>query len=139
MRRSRMTPSFALLLLLALALATTACEQEQQSEEPPTASDEPALAVEPTCAEIGEGFTVTAAGLEPNEEYVVLIDPPHADELEPGVFGAADDQGVMEVPASLPEDAGVQPGDYTLTVSDADDDEELATAALTIAESCPAP
>ena len=97
------------------------------------------LAVEPACAQIGDGFTATATGLEPGFDYSVTIDPPHSDAAEPGTIGQADQDGVLEVPATLPDDTGVEPGEYTLELSPAipgEPGETLTAAELEIAETC---
>ncbi len=94
---------------------------------------EPALSVEPDCATIGEGFTATATGLDPDREYTVMIEPRHSERAEPGTSGTADADGVLEVPATLPDDT--QPGDYQLELSRHDD--TLATTDLHIDHTCP--
>ncbi len=92
------------------------------------------LTVEPECAEIGGSFTATATGLEPGEQYAILIDPRPADGFEGGAPGTADADGVLEVPGSLTAD-GIQAGDYTLEVSDGSG-QGLAAIPWEIAESC---
>ena len=97
------------------------------------------LAVETACAEIDDGFTATATGVEPGIDYSVMIDPPHSDAAEPGTIGEADEDGALEVPASLPEGSGIEPGEYTLKLSPAvpgESGETLATEQLEIAETC---
>ena len=97
-----------------------------------------ALAAEPECVQPGDRFTAVASGLEPGAEYSVLIDPRPSTGLERGAHGTAGDDGVLEVPARLPDDA--EPGGYTLTVHPFDGVEAgqaQASADLEIAQACP--
>ena len=89
---------------LMVGLLLTGCGAEEPTEVPTSSVDGgPELSVLPPCAQIGEGFTVIATDLEPGEEYLVMIDPPHSDDLDDGALGAADQDGKLEIPASLPD------------------------------------
>jgi len=96
----------------------------------------PTLAVEPTCAEIGDGFTATATGLEAGQDHVIEIVPAHSEDIDSGVMGTAADDGTLEAPASLPEEADIEVGNYTLTLTVFEQDDVLATTDLEIAETC---
>jgi hypothetical protein len=128
-------------------------DEDGQPTPDPTAETDPAddeaeagdlrLVVAPACAEIGGEFTVTAQGLEPGSEYVVRFDPePSATgEFDPSVFDVADDDGNLDIPAALPEDAGLETGRYdielfTAEAVETDTGTPLIAAELEIAESC---
>lgn len=127
--------------------AVTEDDWEEQDDPESQAGDDLAdadgvlLAVEPACAEIGDGFTVTADGLEPDTNHAVMIDPePSATgAFEEGVLGASDGDGTLEVSATLSEDADIQPGEYTIdlyTAEEGDAGDWLISTDLEIAESC---
>ncbi len=105
-----------------------------------TGADEAAadasLDVDAACAQIGDGFVARASGLDAGVDYAVTIDPRHSDQLESGVMGTADEHGTLTAPASLPDDAGVRAGEYTLEFTEFEQDRTLATASLTIAAEC---
>ena len=126
-----------------------ATEEDWETEDDPESqagddladADGVLLAVEPACAEIGDGFTVTADGLEPDTNHTVMIDPvPSATgAFEEGVLGASDEDGTLEVSATLGEDADIQPGEYTIDLSTAEEGDAgdwLISTDLEIAESC---
>ena len=116
-------------------------DPESQAGDDLADADGVLLAVEPACAEIGDGFTVTADGLEPDTNHAVMIDPePSATgAFEEGVLGASDGDGTLEVSATLSEDADIQPGEYTIdlyTAEEGDAGDWLISTDLEIAESC---
>jgi len=99
------------------------------------------VAVDPACAEIGDGFTVTVAGLDLDADHVVAVEPePSATSaFEPEVTAPSDGEGELQVTASLSEEADLQPGDYEVAVYTAaagEADEWLHAADLEIAETC---
>ena len=114
-------------------------EEALEPDEGSTATEEaagPTLTVEPTCAEIGDGFTVTATGLEAGQDHAIQIVPPHSEDIDSGVMGTAAADGTLEAPASLPEEADIEVGNYTLTLGVFEQEEILATTDLEIAEAC---
>lgn len=116
-------------------------DPESQAGDDLADADGVLLAVEPACAEIGDGFTVTADGLEPDTNHAVMIDPePSATgAFEEGVLGASDGDGTLEVSATLSEDADIQTGEYTIdlyTAEEGDAGDWLISTDLEIAESC---
>lgn len=116
-------------------------DPESQAGDDLADADGVLLAVEPACAEIGDGFTVTADGLEPDTNHAVMIDPePSATgAFEEGVLGASDGDGTLEVSATLSEDADIQPGEYAIdlyTAEEGDAGDWLISTDLEIAESC---
>ena len=116
-------------------------DPESQAGEDLADADGILLAVEPACAEIGDGFTVNADGLEPDTNHTVMIDPePSATgAFEAGVLGASDSEGALEVSATLGEDMDIQPGEYQIelyTSEEGDAAEWLLSTDLEIAEQC---
>lgn len=99
------------------------------------------LVTDPDCVGIGERFTATADGLEPETVHIVGFEPSPSTtgEFEPAIPAMSDEDGAIEVSATLPEDAGIEPGDYELllaTETDGDIDTRLSTTALRIADPC---
>lgn len=123
--------------------------QDDQGEAPDDGADdgsegdglEVLLAVDPGCAEIGDDFTVMAEGLEPDTDHIVAFDPAPSStgEFESGVPATSDGDGTFEVDGSLPEDAGIENGDYRLelfTAQDGETDTSLIATDLEIADRC---
>ena len=117
-------------------------DPESQAGEDLADADGILLAVDPACAEIGDGFTVNADGLEPDTNHTLMIDPePSATgAFEAGVIATSDSEGALEASATLGEDMDIQPGEYQIelyTAEEGDAAEWLIATDLEIAERCP--
>ena len=123
-----------------LALAACAPAEDPPSEDPTEDTVEPAEPPEepPEPAEEAlepdEGSTAT--GLEAGQDHAIQIVPPHSEDIDSGVMGTAAADGTLEAPASLPEEADIEVGNYTLTLGVFEQEEILATTDLEIAEAC---
>ena len=116
-------------------------DPDSQAGEDLADADGILLAVDPACAEIGDGFTVNADGLDPDTDHVLLIEPePSATgAFEAGVLATSDSDGALEASATLDEEADIQPGGYEIelyTAEEGDADQWLISTDLEIAEDC---
>ncbi len=125
--------------IAAIALSVLAsCAEDAEDEDTGDPTDDPGveLSVEPECVEISDSLTVTATGLEPGAQYDIVIDPV-PEPMKAGSVAEADEEGVAELPGTIPDTAEPDFGDHTWSVSPTGEDEVLATTTMEIAEQCP--
>ncbi len=119
-------------------------EPDSGEEDPVDEASDVLLVVEPACVEPGEQATVTAEGLEPDDEYHLRFDPDSVPDptFDPELPASPEDDGTLEVEFELPAD-DVEPGPYVLAVHAADaadagdaDEGALIEADVEIADTC---
>jgi hypothetical protein len=109
-------------LLVALLLITMSvgCQQQPQSEEPPTL----AIMVESNVVEAGTSFMVSGSNFKPNEYVFVEFEYRFGDKNESQtghgaagktVISTADEDGSVHPVIDIPDD--IVPGDYEVKIS----------------------